>query len=173
VQHFSRARSNDWAAILSAARGGDYSTIPPDIVVRNYHSLKSITKDNLAPVPVERTVHVYWGSTGTGKSRRAWEEAGWSAFPKDPCTKFWDGYQGQEHVVIDEYRGSIGISHMLRWLDRYPVIVEAKHGATTLAATTLWITSNLDPRLWYPTEDQATVNALLRRLHIVHFDTIQ
>jgi len=172
-QHFNRARTNDWNAILDGAKAGDYSSIPPDVLIRSYHALKSITKDNLAPLPVERTVHVFWGSTGTGKSRRAWEEAGWGAFPKDPCTKFWDGYQGQLHVVIDEFRGSIGISHMLRWLDRYPVIVEAKHGATTLAATHVWITSNLSPRDWYPAEDQATVEALLRRLHVVHFAMIE
>jgi len=35
-----------------------------------------------------------------------------------------DGYRGQEHVVFDEFRGGIDISHVLRWFDRYPVIVE-------------------------------------------------
>jgi len=33
------------------------------------------------------------GRTGTGKSRRAWDLAGFGSYPKDPCTKFWDGYQ--------------------------------------------------------------------------------
>ena len=46
-------------------------------------------------------------------------EAGLDAYPKDPLSKFWDGYSGQESVVIDEFRGVVSISHLLRWLDRY------------------------------------------------------
>jgi len=95
------------------------------------------------------------------------------AYPKDPRTKFWDGYNGQQHVVIDEFRGSIDISHMLRWLDRYPVIVEVKGSSTCLVATTIWITSNLDPRDWYMDLDVDTKQALLRRLVITHFDGLQ
>lgn len=118
---------------------------------------------------MERTVSVFWGRTGTGKSRRAWEEAGMDAFPKDPLSKFWDGYRGHRHVVFDEFRGTISISHILRWFDRYPVIVEVKGGSVVFSATKIWITSNLDPRLWYPDIDQETQEALLRRLTITHF----
>jgi hypothetical protein len=118
---------------------------------------------------MERTCYVYWGATGVGKSRRAWEEAGLEAYPKDPNSKFWCGYQGHKHVVIDEFRGSISISHMLRWLDRYPTIVEIKGSSTVLLAQKLWITSNVPPRQWYPDADEETVNALLRRLEVTHF----
>lgn len=118
---------------------------------------------------MERTVHVFWGDTGTGKSRRAWDEAGLSAYPKSPSTKFWDGYQDQGNVVIDEFRGDIGISHLLRWLDRYPVLVETKGSGVVLSARTIWITSNLPPTSWYPGLDGDTTSALLRRLNVVHF----
>lgn len=131
----------------------------------------------MAPLATERLVYVYYGRTGTGKSRRAWEEAGMDAFPKgnqltltlDPNTKFWDGYRNQEHVVIDEFRGTISIAHLLRWLDRYPVIVEIKGSSTSFCARKIWITSNLDPREWYPDLDQETKEALLRRLNITFF----
>lgn len=156
----------DWDAILHSAKSGDYSGIPADVVVRSYGSLKRITADNLRPLAIERTVHVFWGATGTGKSRRAWGEAGLDAYPKDPATKFWDGYQGQKNVVIDEFRGTIGIHNMLRWLDRYPVIVEIKGSSVVLNAETIWITSNLHPSSWYPELDLETQAALLRRLEI-------
>lgn len=123
----------------------------------------------MEPVGVERTITVYWGRTGTGKSRRAWDEASLSAFPKDPRSKFWDGYNNHEHVVIDEFRGGIDISHVLRWFDRYPVVVEVKGSSVVLRATRIWITSNLDPRKWYPDLDEETLSALLRRLTITHF----
>lgn len=120
---------------------------------------------------------VFWGATGTGKSRRAWDEAGVDAFVKDPRTKWyfqfnfrWCGYRGQQNVVIDEFRGCIDIAHLLRWLDRYPVLVEVKGGSRPLCATRFWITSNVDPRNWYPDVDQATRDALLRRLNITHFN---
>lgn len=159
----------DWDAILRSAKSGQFEEIPADVLVRSYGSIKRIAQDYCQPVPIIRTTKVYWGATGTGKSRTAWTEAGFNAFPKDPSTKFWCGYRGQEHVVLDEFRGSIGISHILRWLDRYPVIVEVKGSAVVLAASTIWITSNIHPREWYPELDQATLDALLRRLNITEF----
>lgn len=116
-----------------------------------------------------RSCKVFWGATGTGKSRRAWEEASFSAYAKDPRTKFWDGYENQANVVLDEFRGGIDIAHLLRWLDRYPVRVEIKGASKPLNASLFWITSNLDPVDWYPEADVETKAALLRRLEITHF----
>lgn len=137
--------------------------------MQSYRTLRAISADFAQPVGMERACDVFWGSTGTGKSRRAWEEAGLAAYPKDPRTKFWCGYQGQEHVVLDEFRGGIDIGHLLRWLDRYPVIVEVKGSSTCLNAKKVWITSNLSPEQWYPDADAVTVAALMRRLNITHF----
>ena len=158
--------SSDWEEVYELARTGDFESIPADIRVRLYGNLKQIAKDNMRPEAMARKIRVYWGSTGTGKSHRAWNEAGWDAYPKIPTSIYWDGYKGQENVVFDEFRGDIGISHILRWFDRYPTTIEAKHGGTVLKAKNIWITSNLHPSAWYPSLDEATVNALLRRLEI-------
>jgi len=162
--------ANDWQAIKDMAQSNRLDDIPPDIYIRYYSSLTRIALDHLQPIAIERTCHVFWGATGTGKSLRAWTEAGQGAFSKDPRTKWWCGYRSQTNIVIDEFRGTVDVSHLLRWLDRYPVIVEIKGGARPLAATTFWITSNLDPRKWYPEIDDETLNALLRRLNITHFN---
>ena len=164
-----RNSSTDWEAIRRSAIEGNLESVPPDVYVRCYSQLRRIGQDNLRPMAMERTCTVFWGRTATGKSRRAWEEAGLQAYPKDPNSKFWDGYRDHQHVVIDEFRGSISISHMLRWLDRYPCIVEVKGSSVVLQATHIWITSNLDPRMWYANEDAETVDALIRRLNITHF----
>lgn len=165
-----RNNSKDWDAIKQAAIDGRLDEIPSDVYVRSYNSLKRIATDHMQPVGVERVVHVYWGRTGSGKSRRAWDEAGLGAYPKDPRSKFWDGYRGQQHVVIDEFRGGIDIAHMLRWFDRYPVIVEVKGSSVVLTATTIWVTSNISPDDWYPECDVETKAALRRRLNITHFN---
>lgn len=172
ARKFNRSDSKDWAAILESAKTGDLSQIPPDVVIRSYHNLKRIGVDHLRPSSREVFVSVFVGPTGTGKSHTAWLEAGLGAYPKDPLSKFWDGYSGQENVVIDEFRGTVSISHLLRWLDRYPVIVEVKGGSTVLRARRFWITSNLQPRFWYPELDTLTRDALLRRLSIVEMKTV-
>jgi len=169
---FRRNSSTDWEAVLLASKSGHFESIPADVLVRHYGSIKRIRADYLVPVCVVREVFVFWGRTGTGKSRRAWEQAGMEAYPKDPLTKFWDGYQAQEHVVLDEFRGIISIGHVLRWFDRYPVRVEVKGSSAVLVAKKIWITSNMDPRDWYPDLDDATKSALLRRLQITHFDAL-
>jgi len=123
------------------------------------------------PTGIEKIINVFHGRTGTGKSRRAWEEAGVRVYSKDPRTKWFDGYQGEENIIIDEFRGTVDISHILRWFDRYPVRVECKGSSMPLQATTFWITSNLAPTDWYPDLDSETKSALLRRLtNIVHFE---
>lgn len=171
-----RNSATDWAKILDSAKTGNINgsllftlDIPADIQIRYYRSLLAIASDNERPTGIEKVVNVFFGRSGTGKSRLAWEQAGPHAYPKDPRSKWWDGYQGQEHVVIDEFRGSIDVSHILRWLDRYPVRVERKGSSICLRATTFWITSNLDPEQWYSDLDSMTLEALKRRLTNIRF----
>jgi hypothetical protein len=159
----------DWDDVWDYATKGDLLSIPANIRVSHYRTIRAIRSDYASPAGMERTCYVFWGKTGTGKSRRAWQEAGLDAYPKDPNTKFWCGYKGQEHVVIDEFRGAISVSHLLRWLDRYPVMVEIKGSSVAFNANKIWITSNIDPRSWYPDLDLETYQALLRRLTITHY----
>lgn len=159
----------DWDAIWAAAESGDLMAIPASIRVRSYFALRAIASAHSAPESIERNVFVYWGKTGTGKSRKALDEGGMEAYGKDPRSKFWDGYLGQEHVIVDEFRGGIDVSHMLRWCDRYPVRVEVKGSSRPLVARKIWITSNLHPRQWYPDVDVETVDALMRRFNITQF----
>jgi hypothetical protein len=166
---FQRNSKTDWEAVWSAAKSGNLEAVPPHCRVVNYGSLRRIGADHSRAIGMERECFVYWGPTGTGKSRRAWDEAGMEAYCKDPRTKFWCGYQMEKNVVIDEFRGGIDIAHLLRWLDRYPVRVEIKGSSMPLHANKIWITSNLDPRLWYSDVDQMTVDALMRRLTITEF----
>lgn len=164
-----RNNKTDWDSVWTAAKSGDLESVPANIRVVSYHALRAIRSDHAQPQAIERRVYVFWGSTGTGKSRRAWDEAGEGAYSKCPRSKFWDGYQDQEHVVIDEFRGGIDVAHLLRWFDRYPVRVEIKGSSRPLVGRTIWITSNLEPAAWYPGLDEETYQALLRRLEVVHF----
>ena len=80
--------------------------------------------------------------------------------------KWWDGYRGEDGVIIDEFTGLFDIVHLLRWLDRYPVLLEIKGGFAIARFSRVWITSNLDPRLWYPTATVEQRDALMRRMSV-------
>ena len=167
---FRRNSATDWESVWAAAKSRDLEAIPAFTRIQCFRSILSIASYYDDPVAQVRECQVYWGRTGTGKSRRAWDEAGLDAYSKNPRTKFWDGYRGQECVVLDEFRGGIDVSYLLRWTDRYPVLVEIKGSSVPLSAKRIWITSNLDPRLWYPELDSETIDALMRRLNITHFN---
>ena len=169
VKPFRRNVVTDWDAVWDSATKGDFGSIPSDVRIRCYFTLRAIRAEFLLPVGIERTCNIYWGKSGTGKSQRAWQEGGVDSYPKDPRTKFWCGYSGQENVILDEFRGGIDIAHMLRWLDRYPVRVEIKGSSVPLCAKKIWITSNVHPAQWWPELDPETLAAFYRRVEIIHF----
>lgn len=161
-----RNSSKDWDEIKENAKCGRLDSIPSDVYVRYFASLTRIAAAHHEPVGVTKRVHVLWGCTGTGKSHRAWEQFP-KAYSKDPRTKWWTGYRGQDAVIIDEFRGGIDIAHILRWTDKYPVSVETKGSHIPLECKTVLFTSNIRPECWYPEVDSMTLQALMRRL-IVH-----
>jgi len=159
----------DWELVWDKAKTGDLDGIPANIRVVSYRTLRAIAADYATPRAIEREIWCFWGPTATGKSRRAWGEAGLDAYAKCPRSKFWTGYTGQKNAVFDEFRGGIDVSHLLRWCDRYPVHLEIKGASRPMDVERIWITSNLHPRNWYPDLDSATLDALMRRMTIVEF----
>lgn len=124
--------------------------------------LKLTGKPREGPV----TVTVYYGPSGTGKTRRAAWEAGVDAYWLAPPNVFqgsvwWDGYDGETTVVIDEFYGWIPREQMLRICDRYPLMVQTKGGNKHLRATRFIITSNVNPSEWWPRKG---LGAMERRL---------
>lgn len=166
-----RNNKRDWEQCWELAKTGSFDAIDKSVLVPYYGAIRRIAADHATPPAITRKCYVYWGGTGLGKSRDAWDRAGLATYGKDPRSKFWDGYRGQKHVVMDEFRGGIDVAHLLRWTDRYPCMVEIKGSSTPLMMETLWITSNLDPRKWYPELDEETLAALLRRMEITHYES--
>lgn len=108
---------------------------------------------------------VYWGPPGTGKTRRVLAEAGptayWMKKPGQGQSLFFDGYDGEEDVVIDEFYGWIPHDLLCRMCDRYPLKVDTKGGVVEFAPKRIWITSNKRPQDWYP---KVGLGAMERRL---------
>lgn len=91
---------------------------------------------------------VHYGPPGSGKSRTIFE-AFPSAYTK-PSGKWWDFYDGQTHVLLDDFDGSfLSFNDFKRLVDRYPTKVETKGGVIPLAATHWLITTNVFPSHWW------------------------
>lgn len=167
----------DWARVKASAQAGRLDDIDDGVFVQHYGTLKRIAADYQDCPDVDRQCTIYWGPTATGKSHRARTQAkeiSDKVFNKIPSTKWWCGYRGESCVVVDEFQGEIGITHWLRWLDKYGVSVEIKGGSTPLLASHFWITSNVDPKEWWLNPLSGTKctpaqwEAFKRRVTIIH-----
>ncbi len=95
---------------------------------------------------------IYYGKTGCGKSFTANEKYTDAYWSKWPCGGrwWWDGYDGEETVIMDEFRHQISFDQMLNIIDCYPYKTEYKGGMREFTSKRIVITTNIDPMNWYP-----------------------
>ena len=94
-----------------------------------------------------REVEVYciWGYPGTGKTRLVYSMEPSLFIQSDPSLTWFDGYAGEEAVLLDDYRGDGNEAFVLRLLDRYPLRVPVKGGFVNWQPLRIYITSNMEP----------------------------
>lgn len=129
---------------------------------------RAIRDIRLAMPPPRRDavrVIVLWGPTGTGKTYAAFQH-----FPNLYRVNYgnggvwFDGYAGEDVILLDEYDSQIPLAKLIPLLDPYPLRCEFKGGHANAEWTTVIITSNTSPATWYKFgQDQPRVAALLRR----------
>lgn len=95
-------------------------------------------------------VYVFWGDTGTGKTRAAVDLCGEKYYMKESTHKWWDGYDGVSPIIIDDFMGGLDICYILRLCDRYKMQVEVKGGSVQFAPKLIVFTSNSHPQGWWP-----------------------
>ena len=138
--------------------------------VMQYALLRRPHRDPSTPVIVEW----YWGATGSGKSSAAWKggaDAFWLNSTQTGC--WWDGYQQEKHVVMDDFRSSwMPFSTLLRILDRYPYRGPNKGTMVSITATRFTVTSHCHPKEMYqklPMQEIAIKQLLRRITKVIHF----
>lgn len=136
--------------------------------VKFHKGLQALANYHIPERNWETHVEVFYGATGTGKSRRAHEEMP-DAWVRGPENGTWfDGYQGQDDVIFEEFRGDLKFSFLLQLLDRYKCQVPIKGGFVQWKPRRLIIISPFPPDQWYSNiEDK---QQLYRRINkITHF----
>lgn len=81
---------------------------------------------------------------------------------------WFDGYEGEETLIIDDFYGWCPHSMLLRVLDRYPFRCPVKGGFTWGLWKNVIITSNKHPKDWYEKFDWRDDEALRRRIHAIY-----
>lgn len=126
---------------------------------------------------VQPVVKVFWGVTQSGKTRSVYDwadEQGYKVFSLT-AGRWWDGYKQQKVCLLDDFSTEFGrtlggIHFLLKLLGRYPMTVEVKGSTVPFNSPYIFLTSNQDPRDWYPEAIQEHQDALRARFSEVrHF----
>lgn len=109
--------------------------------------------------------HVLWGDAGVGKTRQAVERCDDDYFILTK-SKWWDGYNGEANIIIDDFYGWTEYHRILRWLDGYQLRLPVKGSFTYAMWDKVFITSNKPPEEWYSV---GLTPALKRRLTTITY----
>jgi len=91
------------------------------------------------------------------------------AYMKLP-NKWWDGYQQQEYVIIDDFDKNHAVLgyHLKIWADRYAFSAEVKGSTIMIRPRNIIVTSNYHPKdIWG--ESPNTLGPILRRFRVTEF----
>lgn len=162
-----------WANVIELAKKGELDTIAendPQAYVHAYRTLKEIAKDHMQRPPSEEETTGYWiyGPSGVGKSRSVREHFPANTLYEKMCNKWWDGYQNEENVVIDDLDPDHKVlgHHLKIWADHYPFIAETKGGAMRIRPKRIIVTSQYSIDAIF--ESVETREALHRRFRVFH-----
>lgn len=160
--------------IKSGATMNEVANQFPSQVVKFHSGLQFLMNVTTSPRRFKTEVWWLWGPTGSGKSRYAWDQYP-SSYMKECSHKWWDGYTGQDVVIMDDFRPSkeLPFSFILNLFDRYPLSVQVKGGMAQFISKTIFVTTPLSPKDtcnhldWLGPEQK---EQFLRRIdHIVEF----
>lgn len=169
------ARSDIINALDECKNPDEFNEKYPGIYVR-YHSgidkhyFRKQKKKLNSYNPVE--VSYIWGESRSGKTSSILKKHGpENCFILDSeDNKLWfDGYENQEVLILDDFRGNIKLTYLLRLLDNYIMRLPVKGGHTISNWKYIYITNNDELLSLYPNVTPRSWEALTNRIkHIIH-----
>lgn len=119
----------------------------------------------------ELAVTYLYGDTGTGKTRSVMEEYGYrNVYRVTNYDHPFDNYKGELVIIFEEFRSSLPVADMLKYLDGYPVMLPCRYADKVACFDKIYIISNIPLERQYPGvqyNEPETYKAFLRRIHHV------
>lgn len=159
-----------WDSQLQLARRGNIKDCEPDIQLRYYSTLKRIAADAKEDAVDLTAPCGIWivGPPGVGKStfaRKCWPDIYFKMI-----NKWWDGYEDQKSVLIDDFsiqHGPIMGYYLKIWADQYVFRGEVKGGTIKIRPDRVVVTSNYTIEEIFAT-DAALYDAIKRRFYLIN-----
>lgn len=133
----------------------------PSVFVRNNKGLREL-QQTLVSTKAKSTIReqlviVLYGRPGSGKSHLSFElgqRLGRDVYPLSPPQKggtiWFNNYESEDILTIDEFNGWMDYQMLLRVTDKYPLQVQSKGGMMWANWKVVLITSMSHWRDWYP-----------------------
>jgi len=117
----------------------------PEMFVRFHRGLKELKTIKMKHRDKNNPMKIFWrwGSTGVGKTRYVWDN--YDDIYKKDMSKWWDGYEQQEVILIDEFEKWWDFRDFLQLIDRYPEQGQIKGGYVKINSKICFITSEYHP----------------------------
>lgn len=133
---------------------------------RAYKRIRALVEKESTKAFRNVKVKVIVGKTGAGKTKRVLYGSGEDVCigPSKYNPEWWDGYEGEKAILIDDFYGQLPISRMLRILDGHRLNLPVKGGFRWAKWTKVYITSNNHPDSWYSGVSEEVRRALMRRI---------
>jgi len=131
--------------------------------IEAYRGMTAPERDHTRPL----TVEVYYGPTGTGKTYKAVCDNPGAHKQSATMGGWWNGYDCNDVVIFDEYRGQIKFAEILQLTDVYPLRVQVKGGERQYVPDKIIFTSPVHPANWYPNinaSEDGLISQLKRRI---------
>ena len=166
----AQGNRNDLAALTEQVTAqsclDDVADQYPCLYIKYYKGIEKLINSKIVDRTWKPEVILYWGPTGTGKTKRAFEQ----------CNKpyihnggvWFDGYEHNEDVIFDDFFEDLPSTYLLRLIDCYPMRVPIKGGFVKWVPKRIFFTSNIELENWYRAAPECHRLALWRR-----FDTTQ
>lgn len=92
----------------------------------------------------KKDVTYLWGDTRVGKSRSVFDKYGYpNVYQVTDYTHPFDGYDGQDVIIFEEFRSSLKIEDMLKYLDGHPVMLPCRYNNRVACYTKVYVISNI------------------------------
>lgn len=119
-----------------------------------------------------------YGRPRTGKTRYVFDKHGYENVYRNQGYsegKWFDGYEGQDVLLLDEYRSNFEIGQLLAYLDGHPLQIQCRYHNKQACYTKVYITSNIPLSFQHPDDNylqnEYSHEALVSRIHtIIQFE---